>query len=513
MNKLACELDALVFGGGAAGLWLLDELHRRSFRTLLIENRALGAGQTIASQGILHGGLKYALGGLLSGSAQAVGEMTDLWRNCLAGRAQPDLRGVRILSPCCYLWRTQALASMVGLIAARFGLRTPVTKVAPRERPPALARCPGEILRVDEQVIDVVSLLSELAHRHTDRILIIGDARDVTFTTSKPGHVETIELRVASPSPIQGVARPEGRTPPPFYGNSSADSPPDGATECQACSPLQADSSADFRPDGATECSQGRSPPARRGTEPLDASPPQPPPRRGGGSGEPRDANAEYVQKGTCRGVQGEVLSLKPRVVIFAAGEGNAELRRRVGLSQEAMQLRPLHMVMVRGPLPQLFGHCVDGNKTRVTITSVVDTVGRTVWQVGGEIAEKGVQLSSAELVKFARGELPSVLPSVDFTNTQWATYRINRAEGLDPRGARPEGPVWRREGSVITAWPTKLVLAPRLAEFIVNSLGKPSHAEPIPSLHPTAYSLQSGGRGEGKIARPPWETTVEWHD
>ena len=407
MNKPTCELDALIFGGGVAGLWLLDELHRRSFRTMLIENRALGTGQTIASQGILHAGLKYALGGLLSGSAKAVGEMTDLWRQCLGGHAQPDLRGVRILSPCCYLWRTEALASMVGLAAARFGLRTPVAKVAPHDRPPALARCPGEVLRVDEQVIDVGSLLRELANRHNDRILKIGDSNDVTFTTSKPGHVEAVELR---------------------------------------------------HEDSTTN------------------------------------------------------LLLKPGVVICTAGEGNADLRRRVGLSQEAMQIRPLHMVMVRGSLPQLFGHCVDGNKTRVTITSAIDTLGRTVWQIGGEIAENGVHKSAAELIEFARRELPSVLPAVDFTNTQWATYRINRAEGQDPHGARPEGPVWRREGSVITAWPTKLVLAPRLAEWIATSLGKSSRADATPSSHPTAYGLQSGGRGESKIALPPWEVTDTWH-
>jgi len=292
MSKTTCELDALIFGGGVAGLWLLDELHRRSFCALLIENRALGAGQTITSQGILHGGLKYALGGFLSGAAQAVGEMTDLWRQCLEGRAQPDLRGVRILSPCCHLWRTEALASKVGLTAARFGLRTPVVKVAPNERPPALARCPGEVLRVDEQVIDVGSLLKELAHRHADRILNIGDSNDVTFTLIKPGHVETVELR-------------------------------------------REDSTA--------------------------------------------------------------ILLVKPGVIIFTSGEGNAELRRCVGLSPEVMQLRPLHMVMVRGSLPELFGHCVDGNKTRVTITSAVDTLGRTVWHVGGEIAEKGVQMSTTE--------------------------------------------------------------------------------------------------------------------
>ncbi|MFH1109043.1 MAG: FAD-dependent oxidoreductase [Planctomycetota bacterium] len=400
MGKATLKLDALIFGGGAAGLWLLDELHRRSFRAALIEKNALGAGQTITSQGILHGGLKYALAGLLSGSAKAVGEMTDLWRQCLDGLTQPDLRGVRILSPSCYLWRTESLASVVGLVGARLGLRTPVAKVAPAERPKPLAACPGEVLRVDEQVIDVGSLLAELAGRHAARILKIGDANDITLTVSKPGHVDAVELR---------------RT----------------------------------------------------------------------------DTN--------------DVVRLEPGVVIFTAGEGNEELRRRVGLATAAMQLRPLHMVMVRGSLPQLFGHCVDGNKTRVTITTAIDSRGRTVWHIGGKLAEKGVDLSPTELIRFARHELPSVLPAVDLKNTEWAVYRINRAEGRDPRGQRPEGPVWRREGSVITAWPTKLVLAPRLAELIADALVCPSpggdHETPLPPDWPRP-----------QVAQPPWEVIDEWH-
>jgi glycerol-3-phosphate dehydrogenase len=400
MGEATLKLDALIFGGGAAGLWLLDELHRRSFRAALIEKNALGAGQTIASQGILHGGLKYALAGLLSGSAKAVGEMTDLWRQCLDGLTQPDLRGVRILSPSCYLWRTESLASVVGLAGARLGLRTPVAKVAPAERPKPLAACPGEVLRVDEQVVDVGSLLEELAGRHAARILKIGDANDITLTVSKPGHIDAVELRR-------------------------------------------------------------------------------------------KDTN--------------DVVRLEPGVVIFTAGEGNEELRRRVGLSTAAMQLRPLHMVMVRGSLPQLFGHCVDGNKTRVTITTAIDSRGRTVWHIGGELAEKGVDLSPTEFIRLARRELPSVLPAVDLESTEWAVYRINRAEGRDPRGQRPEGPVWRREGSVITAWPTKLVLVPRLAELIADALGRPSpgggNAIPLPQDWPRP-----------QVARPPWEVIDEWH-
>jgi glycerol-3-phosphate dehydrogenase len=397
MDSSGRELDALLFGGGVAGLWLLDELHRRGFRVWLIERRALGAGQTVASQGILHGGLKYALGGSLTGSATSVREATDVWRRCLEGRVPPDLRGARVLSPSCYLWRTDTFVSAIGLTAARFALRTPVTAVAPDERPPWLRGCAGEVLKVEEAVIDVVSLLRVLADRHAPRLLHVADPGEVTFFASTPGGVERVELR----SP-------------------------------------------------------------------------------GGGA-----------------------LSIRPRVIVFTAGEGNAELRRRVGLSEEAMQLRPLHMVVVRGNLPMSFGHCVDGHKTRVTLTSATDAVGRTAWQVGGEIAERGVTMTPGELIAFARCELPTVLPRVDFAPVEWATYRINRAEGRHPRGARPDGPVWRREGSVITAWPTKLVLAPRLAEMIADSLG-----DPVSSGHD---ALRPPDWPSPPIARPPWEVIDEW--
>jgi hypothetical protein len=162
-------------------------------------------------------------------------------------------------------------------------------------------------------------------------------------------------------------------------------------------------------------------------------------------------------------------------------------------------------MVMVRGSLPQLYGHCVDGNKTRATITSAVDARGRTVWQLGGEVAEKGVPMSAAELIHFARRELPLVLPAVDLKNTEWAAYRINRAEGRDPRGLRPEGPVWRRDGSVITAWPTKLVLVPRLAKLIADSMG----GRPSAGLSEVCLP-QDWPRPQ--VARPPWEVIDEWH-
>jgi len=55
------ELDVLVLGGGIAGLWTLDTLHRRGYRVALLEQARLGQGQSIQAQGIVHGGGKYAL--------------------------------------------------------------------------------------------------------------------------------------------------------------------------------------------------------------------------------------------------------------------------------------------------------------------------------------------------------------------------------------------------------------------------------------------------------------------
>ena len=58
--------DVVIFGGGVAGLWLLDELVRRGRDALLLESSRLGTGQSIAAQGIIHGGLKYSLAGAQS---------------------------------------------------------------------------------------------------------------------------------------------------------------------------------------------------------------------------------------------------------------------------------------------------------------------------------------------------------------------------------------------------------------------------------------------------------------
>src|SRR5215470_16371130 len=100
----ATDVDVVIVGGGIAGLWLLNLLVARGHDTILLERSAFGDGQSIYSQGIVHGGVKYALGGVLTAASEALVAMPSRWRACLAGRGDVDLRGVRVASDRCWLW-------------------------------------------------------------------------------------------------------------------------------------------------------------------------------------------------------------------------------------------------------------------------------------------------------------------------------------------------------------------------------------------------------------------------
>lgn len=393
------RIDTLIFGGGGAGLWLLDELHRAGHSVLLLESGRLGEGQTISSQGIIHGGLKYTLSGLLNESAKAISGMPELWRECLSGRGEPDLSETPVLTDHCHMWRTSSLSSKLAMVGARKGLHATAEKVSAPDRPRALESCPGQVYRVNEQVIDPFGFIRNLSARHGERIMRVDDPNGVTFQTTGAGWVKCVAL-----------THPE--------------------------------------------------------TE--------------------------------------RIVELQPRFVVLTAGAGNASLRDRVGLAGTAMQRRPLHMVMVRGDLPALFGHCVDGAKTRVTITTAEDSRRHMVWLVGGQLAEDGVEMAERDLIQRAAAELRNVLPGGDFAGAEWATYRVDRAEAKTAAGLRPSGVSVRREGNVITAWPTKLALVPELAKLTMELVGSPSVGGSIDTQLVANWPRPD-------IAPPPWETDRTW--
>jgi len=395
------ELDAIIFGGGAAGLWALDELTRNGRSALLLESRALGYGQTVASQGIIHGGLKYSLQGLLTRSTEQIREMPVLWRDCLEGKREPHLTETPLRSESCYLWRTDSVSSRLGMMGAKLGLRAAPEPLAVHQRPEVLQQCPGSVARLPEQVICPRGFLQNLADRHPAKILKI-KPDEVTWERDGSGGVKSLQI-----------------------------------------------------------------------TDPHD---------------------------------EGARLRIKPNWVLFTAGAGNASLREAVGLDAPVMQRRPLHMVMLRGNLPILNGHCVDGAKTRITVTSTKNRSGQTVWQVGGQVAEMGVDWNPEKLIAHARKERLACIPGLDLSGVQWSRYLADRAEAKTDRGTRPESAQVLQDQNLLTAWPTKLALAPRLAEQLCEIV---CQTPAVSASSPVWEQFDNWPQPE--VADPPWETAAEW--
>lgn len=397
------DTDVLIFGGGCAGLWLLDELRRTGTRAMLLESGAVGGTQTTGSQGILHGGTKYVLQGIFSASAGSVSDMPARWRDSLAGAVEPDLSQTRFRSRHCYLWRSDSWQSYLGMVGAQAFLQVKPVPLPDAERPAVLAACPGQVYRLDEAVIDTISFAQVLAERNRGSILQIDPTQGLQFEVDTAGRVAGVVIR---------------------------------------------------EPKGSRE------------------------------------------------------LKIQLQQLVLAAGAGNEQLRVQIGLSAHAMQRRALHMVLVRGELPPFNGHCVDGARTRVTITADRDSQGRGVWQIGGQLAEDGVRMEPAALIAHAQCELAAVLPGWKSAGLEWTTYRIDRAEARTADGSRPNDVQLLHEHNVLTVWPTKLVLAPRLTQQVMEHLGTVQNAHQLDEFRVALSELHWPAPS---LALPPWELQSTW--
>lgn len=384
------QLDVLVFGGGAAGLWCLDRFRRAGYHTILLESKALGCGQTIQAQGIIHGGGKYALRGVRDFAAvRATSLMPERWRQSLGGKKEPNLAGTEVLSERCHLWlpRGSALARLqswggMSVITKAGLLATPLEKLPVDTWPEILRECALAVYSLAEPVIATGSFLRTLAAHHQRWIFSYSPA-SVKFSADG--------IRVAD-------------------------------------------------------------------------------------------------------------MFLQPRATVLTAGAGNGELLRSAGIGTELMQLRPLGMVLLRGDLPRLFGHCVVGGKTGLTIT----TPRPGLWQIGGEIAEHLAQeenLVAARVI--ATRELRRWLPAIDLNRAEIAIYRAVRAEARTAAQRRPSGVHASQVApALVVAWPTKLSMTPVLADEVFDllkeTLKSPRGYDEMPPW-PTP-----------QLARYPWEE-AQW--
>src|SRR5690606_14074820 len=98
------QVDVAILGGGVVGLWTLARLRSLGYSCVVLEAHALGAAQSLASQGIIHGGVKYALTGAASKASRAIAEMPAIWNACLRGEGVIDLSAATTLAEHQHLW-------------------------------------------------------------------------------------------------------------------------------------------------------------------------------------------------------------------------------------------------------------------------------------------------------------------------------------------------------------------------------------------------------------------------
>ncbi len=176
----AIELDVAVFGGGIAGLWLLRRLRALGFHAALFEKNALGHGQTIASQGIIHSGVKYTFDGVNRPQTEALSSMPKIWMDCIAGRGEVDLRGTEILAEHQLMFTTGGLLNRVAGALATKALRSDVNTLE-RAQWPAVFEArefSGKIYRLEEPVLATKTVLAALGKENTHQAAVKSIRRD-----------------------------------------------------------------------------------------------------------------------------------------------------------------------------------------------------------------------------------------------------------------------------------------------------------------------------------------------
>lgn len=394
MAQAPIELDTAVIGGGVAGLWLLNRLQQQGRHCALFERDALGAGQTLASQGMIHGGIKYTLAGALSGASEAIADMPRRWGECFAGDGEIDLREAKLLSEDFYMFSSTQSSSKIATFLGSKLSRGRVEELRGDQRPELFAGQEHALIyKLLDIVVDTPSLLDRLASPYRERIFRL----------------------------------PQNHQ---------------------------------WRQDG-------------------------------------KQAELSFIDN------DGQECVVRADNFVFCAGEGNANLLSQLGLQKPAMQCRPLQQVVVKHNLPdRFFGHCMGAESTpRLTISSHPCADGEQVWYLGGTLAETGATQSREEVISCAKKELATLFPWLDFSNAQWRSLPINRAEPKQKGLLRPDKAFAQKaEGlnNVIVGWPTKLALSPNFADQAIAQLSEPADQLTQNSTLPKL--------NQAEIAAAPWE-------
>ena len=166
-------VDVIIIGAGIAGLWVANVCKRLGYSVMVFEKTAVGGVQTLASQGMIHGGQKYTLTGEASSHAAAIAAMPARWQACFDGCGDVDLTGVAFASDHQIMWPAGGVVSSAAVLAAAQLVNAGTSKLVRDEFPEVLASRPkfkGPVYRLPEVVMDAQSLTTALAKPLAGRI-------------------------------------------------------------------------------------------------------------------------------------------------------------------------------------------------------------------------------------------------------------------------------------------------------------------------------------------------------
>lgn len=355
------EERLIIIGGGIAGLWLFRKLRDQGIRVLLVDKGPVGGIQTLASQGMIHGGQRYHLQGKKTEQGEGIAAMPAIWERCFEGTGEINLSKVQILAKNQHLWSPGGLAAGVSAFLASKAMNSRVRNLSPSELPALFAQAKsfkGRVYAMDEWVVDIKSLIIELVGPY---------AQDIV-------RGEFVQVRES----------------------------------------------------------------------------------KGGGS------VVTVVIAGT-------PVEIRAEAVFFGGGLGNEIAVKDLKLDRDKprTQRRPLKQIMVRTVEYPFYAHCITADpRPRMTITAHPHGEGY-VWYLGGIVAEYGLGKSDDQAIAFARKELETLFPWIDWRDKEWACYQVDRAEPYFDGNFLKAGPEYIFSGSIALGWPTKLTFAPALASQI----------------------------------------------
>lgn len=368
MNRYTYTTDVLIIGAGIAGLWLHHRLNQMGFHTLLLENKTIGNAQTLSSQGIIHGGAKYALNGILSKATQAIGDMPKRWQACLHGQGDIDLSAAKVLADHQLMWSKDQLSSKMLSFFASKALASRMQSIAEAQRPAPfnLPGFKGSLYQLDEPVLDIPSVIRCLASPYYNRIIQNPADHTLQWQTEQ-GKIDSVHIT--------------------------------------------------------------------------------------------------------------DEITIKAQHYVLTAGEGTEALLQTLNISKPAMQRRPLQMALCKAKnpsqsLPAVYAHSLgSGSKPIATITSHRDQQDNIVWYIGGNLAENGVGKSLDQLSREAEKLLADIMPWFTLPELEWASHSVNRAEPKQSNLTRPDSAFVESKNNLHITWPTKLALAPDLADKVIRQL------------------------------------------